>query len=88
MQQKQGSYAKIYNKTTIPQLGILSVTINHKNKHKFHKFFVVPGNGLALLSMPDIEALNNIALNYSTIDRQASHEQFSKMLTDSSYANR
>ena len=46
-----------YNKTCIPQLGVCSVNIKHKNKQKLCRFFVVPVGSPALLGMPDIEAL-------------------------------
>ena len=34
--------------------------IEHKTKHRMCKFFVVLGNGPALMGMPDIDALNII----------------------------
>ena len=52
-----------YNKSTVPQLGICHVTINHKKKKKLFQFFVVPRNGQALLSMPDIETLDIYTIN-------------------------
>ena len=62
---------KTNNKTTILQLGFYSITINHKNRHKLCKIFVVQGHGLVFLGMPEIEALD-------TIDMQTSSEQVSK----------
>ena len=48
---------KSYNKTTITQIGTCKVIIKHKNNRKRCQFFVALGNGQALLSMPDIDAL-------------------------------
>ena len=46
------------------------VKLQHNNKQKLCKFFVVPGNGQALLGMPDIDTLNIITINFNTIDTQ------------------
>ena len=48
---------KLYNKTAITQLCISKVKFEHNNKQNTHEFFVVPGNGIALLVMPDLETL-------------------------------
>ena len=48
---------KTYNKTFIIQLGTCLVTIEHKNNKRKCEFFVVSGNGQALLHMPDTAAL-------------------------------
>ena len=45
---------KTYNRTTITQFGICKVKIEYNKKHKICNFFAVPGNGQALLGMPDI----------------------------------
>ena len=44
----------MYNRTTITQLGICKVKIEHNNKDKIYNFFVFPRNGQTLLGMPDI----------------------------------
>ena len=49
-------------------MGTCTVNIEHNNKHKMCKFFVVLGNGQALLSMPDIDVLNIMHINVNTID--------------------
>ena len=51
---------KTYNKTTITQLGTCKVIIEPKCNRKKCQFFVVPGNGQALLGMPDIDAVQII----------------------------
>ena len=61
---------KTYNRTTITQLGICKVKIEHNNKHKICYFFVVPGNGQALLSMLDIKTLDILTINCNTIETQ------------------
>ena len=43
------------------------VKIEHNDKHKICNFFVVPGNGQALLGMPDIELLNILTISYHTV---------------------
>ena len=49
-----------YNKAYIPQLGICSVAIKHKNKQKLCKFSVVPGGGPMLLEMSYIKVLGTL----------------------------
>ena len=57
----------MYNKPTITQLGTCMVELEHKNNTKKHYFFVVPGNGQALLAMPDIDVLDVIKINIHAI---------------------
>ena len=49
---------KTYNGMHITQLGTCEVHIKFKNVKKRCIFFVVPGNGQALLGMPDMAVLN------------------------------
>ena len=58
---------KTYNGMHIMQLGTCAVHIKFKNVKKRCIFFVVPGNGQALLGMPDMAALNIINLNIDSI---------------------
>ena len=58
---------KAYNGMHITQLGTCMVHIKFKNLKKRCVFFVVPGNGQALLGMPDMIALNIINLNIDSI---------------------
>ena len=51
-------------------MGICKVKIEHNNKQKICKFFVLTGNGKALLGMPHIDILNIIQINCNTIDIQ------------------
>ena len=60
---------KTYNRTHITQLSTCAVIIKFKNFKKQCVFFVVPGNGQALLGMPDTAALNIINLNIDSIQR-------------------
>ena len=55
-----------YNISKIMQLGVCSVMIRHKNK--LCSFFVVPGGGLSLLGMPDIEILGILSVQFSTTE--------------------
>ena len=56
-----------YNKTNITQLGTCVVVIKFKNIKKRCVFFVVPGNGQALLRMPDTAVLKLININIDSI---------------------
>ena len=58
---------KTYNKTTITQLGMRTVLVEHKNNKKKCNFFVVQRNGQALLCMPDTDTLNIIKINIHSI---------------------
>ena len=60
----------MYNQTTITQLGTCRVKIEHNEKCKMGNFFVVPGNGQALLHLPDIELLSILTLSCNTIGRE------------------
>ena len=60
---------KMYNGTHITQLGTCAVTIKFKNSKK-RVFFVVLGNGQALLWMPDIAALKILNLNNDSIQAE------------------
>ena len=51
----------------ITQLGMCIVVIEHKNNKKKCTFFVVPGNGQALLGIPDTDTLNIIKINIHSI---------------------
>ena len=54
----------------IEQLGMCTATIKFKNFKKKCVFFVVPGNGQALLGMPDMAVLNIINLNIDSIQKE------------------
>ena len=62
---------KTYTGTHIMQLGTYEVQIKLKKITKRCTFFVVPGNGQALLGMPDTAALNLINLNIDSIQTLA-----------------
>ena len=51
---------KTYNHSNIEQLSRSSVRIIHNAKYIKCRFFVVPGDGPALLGMPHVELLNII----------------------------
>ena len=57
----------MYNRTTITQLGMCTVIVEHKNHKKKCRFFVVLGNGQALLGMSDTDVLNIIKINIDSI---------------------
>ena len=59
---------KTYNRTSITQFNICKVNIEPNNKQKMCKLSVVPGNGQAVLGMPDIDKLNIIHINCNMID--------------------
>ena len=47
-----------------------TVIVEHKNNKKKCRFFVVAGNGQALLGMPDRDALNIIKININSISAE------------------
>ena len=63
---KDATNLRTYNSTTITQLGSCKVEIENNDKHNKCIFFIVPGNGEALLGMPNIELLNILNINCNT----------------------
>ena len=63
---KDTTTLRTYNSSTITHVGRCSVVIENINKCKKCIFFVVPGDGDALLGMPDIELLNILQINCDT----------------------
>ena len=61
---------RTYNNTNIMQLWTCAVVTKFKNIKKRCVFFVVPGNGQALLRMPDTAALKLINLNIDSIQAE------------------
>ena len=61
---------KTYKQITITQLGICTVKLDHNNKCKTCNFLVVPGNGQALLGIPDTKLLNILNISCSTISTE------------------
>ena len=61
-------HIKNYNETRIPQFGVCSVIIKHKDKQKLCKYYVVPENGPALLEISDIEILDILSVKCSIIE--------------------
>ena len=59
------------------------VLVEHKNNKKECEFFVVPGNGQALLGMPDTDVLNIISINIHTIGDEDARDskQYTNMHT-------
>ena len=67
MATKDTTMLRTYDSTTITQLGRCSVVTENNNKCKKCIFFVVPGDGDALLGMPYIELLNILQSNCNTL---------------------
>ena len=65
----------MYNKTAMAQLGTCTVIIKYKDNKKKCEFFLVPGNGQALLGMPDIAALNIIHVNIDSIEAASTQKE-------------
>ena len=61
-----------YNGTNIMQLRSCTVFIKFKNIKKCSVFFVVPGNGQALIGMPDVDSLDIIKINIDSIQVERS----------------
>ena len=53
----EGNFKPITIETSITQCSVCGVTIRDKNKLRLCRFFVVPGDGAALLVMPDTKML-------------------------------
>ena len=64
----------MYNQTKISQLGKGRVIIEHNNKLKMCNFFIVPGNGQALLAMPNLEKLNILTISCNTIGTEEAYK--------------
>ena len=67
---------KTFNESNIEQLGRCSVRIRHNNKCAKCRFFIVPGDGPALLRMPDIELLGIIRVMCERIGNKANARKF------------
>ena len=65
----------MYIKTFITQLGTCAVTIEYKNNRSKCEFYVVPGNGQALLGMPDTAALNIINVNIDSLEAEDTQKE-------------
>ena len=61
---------KSYNKTIMTQLGTCTVTIKFKDIKRVVCFFVVLGNGQALLGVPDTAVLKIIDINIGSIQAE------------------
>ena len=55
------------NQTTITQLAICRIKLEHNNKFKICNSFVIPETGQVLLGMPDIKLLNIFTMSCNTI---------------------
>ena len=67
MATKDATKLRTYNCTTIMELGRCKLQIENNDKYIKCIFFVVHGNGEALLGMPYIELLNILNINCNTI---------------------
>ena len=72
---------KTYNQTNIDQLSRCTVSIRHNDKCVKHRFFVIQGNGPALLRMPDIELLSIIRVMCETTDNKTTGRKFDVQTT-------
>ena len=66
---------KTYKQSNI-ELGRCSVRIRHNDKCVKCRFLVVPGDGPALLGMPDIELFGIIRVMCGTIDNKTNDRKF------------
>ena len=67
MATKDATKLRTYNHPTITQLGRCRVEIAKIDKYKSALFFEVPGNGKALLGIPDIELVSILNIDCSAI---------------------
>ena len=67
---------KTYNHLEIKQLGVHTVGLRHKYKTAKCRFFVIPGEGPALLGMPDIEVLRILKITLGVIGNPPENKKF------------
>ena len=78
----------MYNKIFITQLGMCVVIITYKNIKKKCEFFVVLGNGQALLGMLDTAALNINNVNIDSIEEECTlKENCNTNISDTKMSN-
>ena len=68
----------------IEQLGIYTVKLRHKDKSMKCRFFLVYGEGPALLGMPDIKLLNILSIMCEVISKPPESRMFHSQTKDSS----
>ena len=71
----------MYNKTFITHLGTCAAILSYKNNRRKCEFFVVLGNGQALLGMPDTATLNIINVNIDSIEAEGTQRENCKTQT-------
>ena len=67
---------KTYRQSNIEQLGMYIVRFIHKNKIAKCRFFVVSGDGSALLGLPDIKLLDILKIICETMEDQQADKRF------------
>ena len=74
MPQKKSVALKI--KSNIEELGAYTVGSRHEDKIARCRFFLVPGDGLMLLGMPDIKLLNLLKIMWGVVGDQKADRKF------------
>ena len=64
------------NQSNIEQIGVCTVKLRYKDKITRYRFFVVPGDGPALLGMPEIELLGILKIMCDVIEGQQADRNF------------
>ena len=75
---------KTYNLSDIEQIGMYTVKLRHKDKSVKCRFFVVPGDGPALLGMPDIALLSILGITCDIISEPHESRKFESQTIDMS----
>ena len=73
---KKSKVPETYNQSNIEQFGRCAIKIKHNDKCVKCRFFVVLGDGPALLKMPDKELHNIIRVMCNTIDNKTNSKKF------------
>ena len=81
MPQKQCGGIKTYN-SNIEQLGVCLVKLKHKDKVATCRFFVVQGDDLALLGMPNIEFLDIPKITCEVVDNKQVGRKFDSQIIE------
>ena len=67
---------KTYNKPYTEQLGLCTVKLRHRVNTARFRFFVVSGDGPALLGMPEIELLDILKTMCTVVEYQQADRTF------------
>ena len=74
---------KTYSDSNIEQLGVSLVKARHKDKVTRCRFFIVPGDGPALLGMPDVKLVGILEIMCEVVEDQWVDREFNLQTIES-----